>query len=351
MRPVWLLAKYNDRVAKLATLTDSGLQQTFSAAIVKVVMCHSLVAAVKSHACHSEETDPRGDAEDGQHLPLVGVAALCRGRRENSWELPENRRSGPRGGNYIVYWHGRLTHTHMYAAHTHMHNEVAATICISIKQPLVLSVSVSAGAGDRLRQSSVTCAKWSVIIISLRRSRQEKPKDFQHSRVQHQICVCVWVRVWEGGGSVFSDWWRLGISSKWMLPELPVRLPHISWKRAWDKWRLIPADVCLSDWPAEQLGRWGRWHHVCGLINILTHELMVATSPGWESTAICVTGILILEISPFKCLKNLNIWKEVDCVISQLCLWAESQQKLMPWAKILEKKFKTNWYKKARGNK
>lgn len=42
---------------------------------------HSLVASVESHTRHSKETDPRGDAEDGQHLPLVGVAALCGGEK------------------------------------------------------------------------------------------------------------------------------------------------------------------------------------------------------------------------------------------------------------------------------
>lgn len=149
-------------------------------------MCHLLVAAIESHACHSEETDPRGDAEDGQHLPLVGVTALCRGRREKSWGLPEIRHRGPGGGNYIVYWLGRLTHVHVHARTWSR----APTISNSIKQPMLLSVSVSAGAGDRFRQSSVTCAKWSVIIILFRRSRQETPKDSEHSRVQHGVCVC-----------------------------------------------------------------------------------------------------------------------------------------------------------------
>lgn len=42
----------------------------------------SLVVAVESHTCHSKKTDPRGNAEDGQHLPLVGVTTLCGGENK-----------------------------------------------------------------------------------------------------------------------------------------------------------------------------------------------------------------------------------------------------------------------------
>lgn len=48
-----------------------------------------LVAPVESRARHSEKTHPRGDAEDGQHLPLVGVAALCaRGGERGASQSP-----------------------------------------------------------------------------------------------------------------------------------------------------------------------------------------------------------------------------------------------------------------------
>lgn len=166
-------------MTELATLTSQ---------VLNAVMCHSLVASVERHACDSEETDPRGDAEDGQHLPLVGVTALCRGGKGKSWWLAEIRQSGLGGGNYTVYWLDWHTCTCMHA-HPSMHVEMPSTICIRIKQSM-LSLSVSAVAGDRLRRSSVTYAKWSVIIILFRRSRQGLPKDSQHSRVQHWVCVC-----------------------------------------------------------------------------------------------------------------------------------------------------------------